>query len=226
MEVPACALLSVVGSCIGRSRGVLIKSGWVEHANLWLAIVGASGIGKSPAVRSIYRPVVETEKRFFAAYQEAYKQYPIRTRPEASPPKGERAQLLPPPSPPVWNQLFVDDATTEALTDALAANPRGILWNRDELSGLILDLDKYAGKDGGTKSRLMSAYDSGVWKVSRRDASKKAFIPNATLSVFGTIQPKALPTIFSILDAATGFLPGLSLLTLCERRLPYGPTRL
>lgn len=207
MEVPACALLSVAGTCIGRARGVLIKSGWIEHGNLWLAIVGASGIGKSPAVRAIYRPVVENEKKFFAAYQEAYKHYQYELDQRQACSKGERAALPPPPAPPVWKQLFVDDATTEALTDALAANPRGILWNRDELSGLILDLDKYAGKDGGTKSRLMSAYDSGVWKVNRRDASKKAFIPNATLSVFGTIQPKALPTIFSNLDAATGFLP-------------------
>jgi hypothetical protein len=53
----------------------------------------------------------------------------------------------------------------------------------------------------------MSSYDSGPWKVNRREASKRAFIRNATLSIFGTIQPKALPTIFSDLDAATGFLP-------------------
>lgn len=207
MEVPACALLSVAGTCIGRTRGVLIKRGWIEHANLWLAIVGASGIGKSPAVRAIYRPIFETEKKWFAAYQDAYKQYRYEIEQRQVCQKKERGQLPPPPDPPVWNQLFVDDATTEALTDALAANPRGILWNRDELSGLILELDKYTGKDGGTKSRLMSAYDSGVWKVNRRDSSKKALIPNATISIFGTIQPKALPTIFSNLDAATGFLP-------------------
>jgi hypothetical protein len=62
-------------------------------------------------------------------------------------------------------------------------------------------------KKSGSKARMMSSYDSGPWKVNRREASKRAFIPNATLSVFGTIQPKALPTIFSDLDAATGFLP-------------------
>ncbi|MFH1597246.1 MAG: DUF3987 domain-containing protein [Pseudomonadota bacterium] len=207
LEIPACALLSECGTCIGRTRGVLIKSGWIEQGNLWLAIVGKSGIGKSPCVRKIFRPIFEVEKRMYAEYQEAQKQYQHELEQRQSWPRKERAQLGPPPPPPVWNQLFVDDATTEALTDALAANPRGILWNRDELSGLILDLDKYKGKDGGTKSRMMSSYDSGVWKVNRRDNSKKAFIPNATLSVFGTIQPRALPTIFSNRDAVIGFLP-------------------
>jgi len=77
------------------------------------------------------------------------------------------------------------------LTDALVANPRGSLRKRDELAGLILELDKYTGKDGGTKSRLMSSYDSGPWKVNRREASQQAYIPHATLSILGTIQPKA-----------------------------------
>ena len=221
MEIPACALLSVAGTCIGRTRGVLIKSGWIEHGNLWLVIVGKSGIGKSPCVRAIFRPIFEVEKRWYADYQEAYKQYQYELDQRQACPKRERAALPPPPAPPVWNQLFVDDATTEALTDALAANPRGILWNRDELSGLILDLDKYAGKDGGTKSRMMSAYDSGLWKVNRKDNSKKALIPNATLSIFGTIQPKALPTIFSNLDAATGFLPRFIFVAAVQETPPF-----
>jgi hypothetical protein len=207
VEIPGCAFLGMAGGCIGRARGLRIKQGWVEHANLWFGIVAPSGYGKSPAVREIQRPIFALEKKWFADYQEAQRQYSLELEQRRLTPKEERATLPPPPEPPVWRQLIVDDTTTEALTDALAGNPRGIQWTRDELAGLLQDLDKYARKEGGTKARMMSAYDSGPWKVNRREASKRAFIPHATLSIFGTIQPKALPTIFSDLDAATGFLP-------------------
>ena len=43
---------------------------------------------------------------------------------------------------------------------------------------------------------------------------------NATLSIFGTIQPKALPTIFSNLDAATGFLPRFIFVTAVQETPP------
>lgn len=207
VEIPGCAFLGMAGGCIGRTRGVRIKQGWLEYANLWFAIVAPSGYGKSPAVREIQRPIFKLEKEWFSDYQEAQRQYILELERRRLTPKDERATLPPPPDPPEWRQLIVDDTTTEALTDALAGNPRGIAWTRDELAGLLQDLDKYARKEGGTKARMMSAYDSGHWKVNRREASKRAFIPHATLSIFGTIQPKALPSIFSDLDAATGFLP-------------------
>jgi hypothetical protein len=207
LEIPGIAFLGTAGGCIGRARGVRIKQGWEEHGNLWFAIVAPSGYGKSPAVREIQRLIFALEKKWFAEYREGLEQFNSELEQRRLTRKDERASLPPPPTPPEWRQLIVDDTTTEALTDALAANPRGILWNRDELSGLIADLDRYARKEGGAKARLMSSYDSGPWKVNRREASKRAFIRHATLSILGTIQPQALPTIFSDLDAATGFLP-------------------
>jgi hypothetical protein len=41
-------------------------------------------------------------------------------------------------------QAYVDDATVEALGGVLAENPSGIMWRKDELAGLIADLDKYS----------------------------------------------------------------------------------
>jgi hypothetical protein len=147
VEIPACAFLGTAGGCIGRSRGLRIKQGWVEHGNLWLAIVAPSGYGKSPAVREIQRPIFTLEKKWFANYQEALNQYNLELEQRRLTPKDERSSLPPAPTLPGWQQLIVDDTTTEALTDALSANPRGILWNRDELSGLLHDLDKYAKKE-------------------------------------------------------------------------------
>lgn len=202
VEVPAVALLSASGASIGRTRGITIKSGWNEFANTWFANVGVSGIGKSPATMAVFNPIYELEKRWAQEHREALKQH------EAKVAAWKKDKEQPEPGDvPGWRQMIVDDATTEGLTDALVANPRGILWNRDEMAGFILDIDRYIQRDAGTKTRLMSSYDSGPWKVNRRDKTKNSFIRHATLSILGSIQPAMLPKIFSSLDAASGFLP-------------------
>jgi hypothetical protein len=208
IEIPACALISAAGACIGRIRGILIKQGWIEHGNLWIAIIGESGMGKSPATKPIFRPIFKKEKIWNDEFKEALRKYEVALKEYEDKRKTNKGESLPPPEgPPKCEQLLVDDITLESLTDALDSNPRGILQARDELSGLIQDLDRYSPKDGGSKSRYMSSYDSGPWKVNRKNKKAPSFIPNACLSIFGTIQPKALSTIFKDIDTATGFLP-------------------
>ncbi|MFC1508622.1 DUF3987 domain-containing protein [Candidatus Omnitrophota bacterium] len=186
VEIPAAALITLIGACIGRTRGIRIKKGWIEHPNLYMAVIGNSGIGKSPSCRAIYKHVEKIENEWF----------------------DDSKELLDESKENVcFNQLIVDDATTEALSDVLEANPRGILWNRDELAGLLMDLDKYSGKAGSSMSRLMSAYDSGPWKINRKDKEKNKNISHATLSIFGTIQPRSLTEVFKTRDIEVGFLP-------------------
>lgn len=202
VEVVIAALLSASAGCIGRTRGIVIKQGWTEFANLWIAAVGLSGLGKSPATTKVFQPIWQQERRWYQEYKEALKEY------EAQLAEWKKDRGQPEPGdPPAWRQLIMDDATTESLTDAFDSNPRGILWNRDEMAGFILDIDRYIQRDAGSKTRFMSSYDSGPWKINRRDKSKNSLIPHATLSILGTVQPAVLPKIFSSLDAASGFLP-------------------
>ncbi|MFC1512223.1 DUF3987 domain-containing protein [Candidatus Latescibacterota bacterium] len=170
VEIPATALISIVGACIGRTRGIQCKRGWVEHPNLYIALIGASGMGKSPGTRHIFKHIQELEET------------------------NDR-------------QVIVDDATIEALTDVLNENPKGALWYRDELTGMFLDFDKYEGRDGATKQRLMSAYNSEPWRVNRADMDRNKLIPHATLSIYGTIQPSSLKRAFSYEDIVRGFFP-------------------
>ncbi|WP_043635227.1 DUF3987 domain-containing protein [Desulfovibrio sp. TomC] len=211
LEVPTCAVLAMAAACIGRARGVIIKAGWVEHANLYLALVAKSGLGKSPCTRAFLGAIYRAEKGWNAEWSEnqdrwqeemdAWQDAKRKHR------RGEGDDPGPKPDQPRRRQLVLDDATIESITDALTENPRGLLWCRDELAGLLMDMDKYAGKDGATKTRLMSAYDSGSWKVSRTNKARIGFIEHATLSIFGTVQPKTLAGIFCGHDAASGFLP-------------------
>ena len=217
VEIPACALLSLAGACIGRTRKIAVTESWFQYANLWFAIVGKSGIGKSHPIEYTQRPLLDLENKWFEEYETALDLYQEQLVERKKASKEDKKLLGPKPKSPQWRQVIIDDATGEALTQAFKDNPRGILWSRDELSGLILDLDKYSGKEGGTKARLMSGYDSGPWKLNR--VGKRAFIRHACLSMFGGIQPKYLSTIFSRLDADTGFLPRF-LFVLTRREKP------
>lgn len=211
VEVPTCAVLAMAAACIGRARGIIIKAGWVEHANLYLALVAKSGLGKSPCTRAFLGAIYRAEKKWNAEWRETNDQWQEETESwqdaKRKARRGEGEDPGPKPEQPKRRQLILDDATIESITDALAENPRGLLWCRDELAGLLMDLDKYSGKDGATKTRLMSAYDSGAWKVSRTNKARIGFIEHATLSIFGTVQPKTLAGIFCGHDAASGFLP-------------------
>lgn len=210
-EVPVCAVLALASAAIGRSRGIIIKQGWAPHANLYLCLVGPSGAGKSPCSNSIFNSVFRADCLLHAEWQEARESYQLEQTRYQEALKQYRKNEIDDPGPapekPKRKQVFVDDATVEALTDALSDNPRGVLWLRDELAGLILDLDKYSGEKGSTKTRLMSAYDSGSWKVSRVNQGRTGYIQHACLSIFGGIQPGALVDAFCGKDAATGFLP-------------------
>ena len=210
VEVPATALLSLASACIGRKRSIAIKSSWREHANLFLGLVARSGVGKTPCTSAIFNSVYRLEKKWFEDWQQASLEYmelwaqyesALRRKPnEGNPPPKC-------PEPPKRTQLLIDDATIESVADALDDNPRGVLWHRDELSGLLQDLDKYSKESEGTKSRLLSAYDSKLWKINRKTQGKSLFIPHACLGIFGGVQPGVLSNLFSSEDRLSGLLP-------------------
>lgn len=205
IEIPAATLLALVGAMVGRARAAEVKPGWTEHPNLYVAIVSRSGVGKSPCMQAFKRSIFRIEKERFVAYQKALAQYQEDVEARKRQNKYERG---PAPEKPQYVQLYVEDATEEALTDALSGNPKGILWSVDELASLLSNLSKYRtdGKSDGPKARLMSAYDSGPWKRTRKSGDN-AFVQNACLSILGSMQPAILPQLFGNMDAAIGFLP-------------------
>jgi len=216
VEVAAAAVLSVAGACVGRTRTIYVGRNWFEPCIFWLALVAPTGLGKTPATNFVLRPIFQAEKRWWDHYKSELTRFEAALEDWKAKKRKDRG---PKPEPPSYAQLVVDDATTEALTDALDNNPRGILWNRDELSGLLLDLDRYAPVQGGSKARLLSAYDAGPWKVSRVAAGRRAFIPHAAVSIFGTIQPQVLPLVFAKGDLVSGFLPRFQMV-FAERHTP------
>jgi hypothetical protein len=108
----------------------------------------------------------------------------------------------------------VNDATVPALCEVLRANPNGVLVFRDELAGLIAELDRegmegsrgfyltgWSGKEGHTQDRILRGTNLRV--------------PHVCLSLLGGIQPARVAPLLKesiATGGGDGFLARYSLL--------------
>ena len=217
IEVPLVGFLSLLTICVGRSRALEVKSSWQEAGNIYIALVGDSGVGKSHCFNVMLKPVWDEDFRRKQEFESELASYQEIMDARS---KDKSAALTEPPSKPVRTQYIIEDATIEAIGQTMSENPRGLLWVMDELAGLVGSLDRYSsGKsDGGVKSRIISAYDSLPWKTSRSDRDKNQSSSATFLSITSTTQPEILKGLFSRRDALSGFLPRFMFIMTKRRR--------
>jgi len=212
LQIPVACLLGMLSCLVEGARLISLRPSWKEPGNIWLAVVALSGIGKSPCAKAFFKAIGDLEHESFKKWQNERISYKCalyehqRDRRKA----GASTSLIPPEAP-ARRQGYVDDATIESVGAALQDNPKGIMWEKDELSGLIADMDKYSKSSGGTRARLLSSYDGAEWKTNRTsDPARNLHIRNAYVSIFGGIQPAMLPKVFETgangADEASGFL--------------------
>jgi len=219
LEVPTACFLGALTCAVGRSRAISIKPGWLEHGNLWICLVAESGVGKTPCAAALFKPLREAEFKRFKEWQDAMNRYHDQKQNLKRTKDDELTADA--PVKPFRVQYTVEDATPEAVSIVLEQNPRGVLWRADELAGMIANLDRYAasGREGGTRSRLLSAYDCQEWKTNRTDAERNQYVPAACVSIFGGIQPGILTRVFEGHDVSSGFLPRMIFIR-AERSTP------
>lgn len=180
----AVPMLPILAGCIGASRSVRLKAGWVEPSIIWAALVAMSGMGKSPGMRELMIPLRLKDRQLYEHNQERERQY----REECATAKHNKQPL--PELPPLLTAV-VDDATIEALACRLEDNPRGIILANDELSGWIKSFDKYRS-GGDDREKWLRIFDADTIKIDRKATSggkRQALIPKAVVSVVGTTQP-------------------------------------
>jgi hypothetical protein len=102
--------------------------------------------------------------------------------------------LPPKPDKPPYRQLVVGNTTIEALAAALSANPRGLIAIHDELSSLLLNLNRYSG--GNDRPLYIEAWAAAPWTINRKHLDKPIEIPRAAVTMFGGMQPEKLREFF------------------------------
>ncbi len=195
----ALPMLAGLAGAIGNTHRIELKRAWSEPAIAWCAIVGESGTAKSPAMEVALRPVRALQHRAMKEYEQAIEGWEVdHARWEVSHNKWKKDAAKgsvdePPvePEKPVCHRVWTDDITTEALVTRLKENPRGLLMIRDELSGWF-NFDRYSGgRGGGDAAKWLEVFGGRALIVDRKSSGTE-YVPRASVSIAGGIQPETL----------------------------------
>jgi hypothetical protein len=206
----ALPLLSCVGAAIGNTCRLVVKSGWNVPPSIWTLIVGESGTAKSPAFKVAKSAIQRRQKALLDQYAEESKLYDVEIEQhEATMKERKRSKSTdptpPPPEPPIVGRCMVSDTTVEALAPILAQNPRGVLLQRDELSGWIGSFNQYKSAKGADEAHWLSMFDGESITVDRKgEGTKPTYVETALVSITGGIQPAILAKAMSEEHRASG----------------------
>lgn len=181
----AMACLTVCAAAITDEIQLQVKQhdpSWRESARLWVGLVGAPSMKKSPILSAAARPLKRSDGNLMRAYMEkrqAYDALPAKERKEAERPRQERR--------------IIADTTVEAGQEVLRDSPRGVLSLQDELSGWFGQMDKYAPGKGSQADRgfWLQAYNGGSYSLNRISRGV-SYITNCSISLLGGIQPEPI----------------------------------
>lgn len=202
----AFPLLASVAATVGNRRRIEMWSGWKEPPILWLATVADSGSGKSPGMDKALQFVRQRQDDAFQVFRAALADYEVEKREHERASRRRDAEPAEPPRRPTAERFIVDDCTIEGLGPILEQNPNGVLVARDELSGWF-DFDRYSGgRGGGEAARWLSCYNASPLIVDRKLAPT-LYVPAASVTIYGGIQPKTLARAAGSRHVDNGLLP-------------------
>jgi len=138
IDYMGCSMLWLISVCIGNSIQIEVKKGWNETATIWLAVVGKAGLGKTPSIHNIIKPLLSAnnkEIRNYIKQSEKYEFYESLSKKE----KQEHEEVF----KPIKSQFIANDITIEALVELHQENKNSIGVFKDELAGWFKDMNKY-----------------------------------------------------------------------------------
>ena len=192
-------LLPVVGSLLPMGTELELNCG-TEHTVypiLYTGIVAESGTGKSPAQKTILKPLFRLQAEAEEIYQAALAAWEHDRR-------MAKDSDRPPPAKPQPRDYFTTDATREAVVQIQANQPNaGFVGWFDELSGLIRGQNQYRNGRGADKESLLSGRDGSAQKVDRA-GGKRLFISRSAYSITGSTQPDTLRSLMGDFSDPSG----------------------
>lgn len=199
----AANLLAAASGLIGNARWAEATPGWAEPPHLWCATVGDSGTSKSAAADILVRNVLpELERRMIGDFPDRLAEWRTKfaearaakdkwNREFHAASKKNTAPPLPPPEMDVEEPhapcICMSDVTIEKVATILAhAAPKGLIIQRDELSGWLLGLNNY--NDAG-REFWIEAFGGRPYRVARQKLQEPIIVPRLSVTVMGSTQP-------------------------------------
>lgn len=198
IDYMGCSLLYTISIIIGNSICVEVKRGWKETANLWLALVGKAGIGKTPSISAITFPLEKSNNKEIKDYVKNYEKY---EKYKSLDPMNQ--QLTEEIKKPRKTQFIVNDITLEALLDLHAENKNGIGVLKDELAGWFKAMNQY--RNGADLEHWLSSWSGKQINLNRKTA-KSSFVQKAFIPVLGGIQPSIMDNFYTEENKDNGFI--------------------
>ncbi|WP_288126685.1 DUF3987 domain-containing protein [Thiomonas sp.] len=208
VAVPAMLALSCA---LGRKVAVRPqrKADWTVIANLWGLVIGRPGMMKSPAMSQATAPLkrlaARAQDEHAAALADWKQADKLRELQAEAGEKNARTALAKNPHAevshlidggagepePALRRYTTANATPEALGELLRQNPQGLMLERDEIMGLLRDLDREDKADH--RAFLLEAWDgNGSFTFDRIGRGFNLHIPAMCLSIVGTTQPSRM----------------------------------
>lgn len=182
----SASILSALSLAIGSRFQLEVKPTYVVKANLYIAIVGLSGTGKSHPMRKAYSPLDKKQRESFEIYQKELRDW-------------EKDQSS---SKPTYKKYFLDDFTLEALMEVHSHNPMGVGIFADELLGWFHNMNRYS--NGSDREKYLSLWNGDSVNIDR--VSKTISIDSSFLNILGGIQPGRLNKIINEANESDGFV--------------------
>lgn len=198
VDFMGCSLMFVFSIIIGNSIRVQVKRGWIECANIWMALVGKQGVGKTPSISSITFPLEKSNNREIKAFVKQFEKYEKFM--QLSKEDREQFEKV---DKPKKSQFLVNDITLEALVELHHENKNGVAVLKDELAGWFKDMNKY--RQGSDVEHWLSSWSGKQINLNRK-TSKSSFVEKAFIPVIGGIQPSILDTFYTEENRENGFI--------------------
>jgi hypothetical protein len=166
---------------VGNSLKLEVKTGWIENANVWISLVGKAGIGKTPSINQMIRPLEVINNTHIRRYIKEYAKWVEYEKKDKK--EREHSEEV---RKPKKTQFIVNDITLEALVDLHEENKNAVGVFKDELAGWFKDMNKY--RAGSDLEFWLSCWSGKAVSMNRKTA-KSSFVDKPHIPVLGGIQP-------------------------------------
>ena len=182
IEYMMASLLVAVSTAIGNAVNIRIRGGWVSNSALYMILVGRPGMGKTPPLDFVFRPIRKHDAKAIKQFKLEMEQYNNLIERN----KGKKENTTPLPDKPVLRRTIISDFTPEALMRALDDNQRGIVVYVDEIMGMFNAVNQYSR--GQLIEQLLTAFSGKPLDISRCSMPVPIHIEYPFINIVGTMQ--------------------------------------